>query len=246
MAGSADDAGARTLASYFDAFGPAPEWDDIVNWPPDVFALTSLVLDHTESYRFVVAPPERRRWPPLKDWCDEVRTAAASWRAAIGWEGAELPRLVRSAWATVCRHRDVPLWKLRSGELWELNSALLTLHAVADETCADLLTCEQCSGDSYERRGWTLLQSRGSLSRLAPTRARIVPKTHFSSRGITIRSVSRYLALCYESVDVRWRRVAPGRWTDNGEYNILLVPWPYAVEATHFRPVAPGLLENMD
>jgi len=72
-----DSAGARTLASYFDAFGPAPEWDDIVNWPPDVFALTSLVLDHTESYRFVVAPPVGWHWPPLRDWCEEVRDAAA-------------------------------------------------------------------------------------------------------------------------------------------------------------------------
>jgi hypothetical protein len=51
---------ARTLESYFRAYGPAPEWDDIVNWPPDVFALTSLVLQHTESYRFVVAPPDGR------------------------------------------------------------------------------------------------------------------------------------------------------------------------------------------
>ena len=36
-------------------------------------------------------------------------------------------------------------------------------------------------------------------------RVRIVPKTNFSPRGITIRSLSRYLGLCYESVRVRWR-----------------------------------------
>ena len=243
MTGSSD---ARSLASSFEAFGPAPEWDDILSWPPDVFALTSLVLDHTESYRFVVAPPDRRHWPPLRDWCDEVRAAAAAWRDAIGWEGVELPRLVRNAWGTVSRHRDAPAWKVRSGELWELTSALLTLHAVADETCSHLLVCEHGSGDSYERRAWTLLQSRGSLSRLAPTRVRVVPKTHFSSRGITIRSLSRYLALCYESVDVRWRRVPPGRWTERGEYNIVLVPWPLALEARHFRPASPAPLENMD
>jgi hypothetical protein len=245
-ADASDGAGARTLASYFHAYGPAPEWDDIVNWPPDVFALTSLVLQHTESYRFVVAPPAGRHWPPLRDWCGEVRAAASAWRDAIGWEDAELPRLVRNAWETISRHRDAPSWKVRSGELWKLNAALLTLHAVADETCADLLTSEQCSGDTYERRAWTLLQSRGSLSRLAPTRVRIVPKTHLSSRGITLRSLSRYLALCYESVDVRWRRATTGGWAERGEYNIVLVPWPLALEATHFRPAAPGLLENMD
>ena len=244
-ADASDVGGARTLESYFHAFGPDPEWDDIVNWPPDVFALTSLVLDHTESYRFVVAPPDGRHWPPLRNWCEEVRAAAAAWHDAIGWDGVELPKLVRDAWATVSRHRDAPSWKVRTGELWGLNSALLTLHAIADETCAGFLTWEQCSGDSYERRAWTLLQSRGSLSRMAPTRVRIVPKTHLSSRGITIRSLSKHLALCYESVDVRWRRVTPG-WAERGDYNIVLVPWPLALGARHFQPAAPGLLENMD
>ncbi|HET7555626.1 MAG TPA: hypothetical protein VFJ75_08235, partial [Gaiellaceae bacterium] len=56
----------RSLWSYFDSFAPVPDWDDLVRWPPDVFALANLVLDHTESYRFVVAPPRRRRWPPFR------------------------------------------------------------------------------------------------------------------------------------------------------------------------------------
>ena len=37
----------QTVAGYFDAFGPTPAWDELVCWPPDVFALANLVLDHT-------------------------------------------------------------------------------------------------------------------------------------------------------------------------------------------------------
>lgn len=47
----------RSVWAYFSVFAPAPEWDELPRWPPDVFALANLVLDHTEGYRFVVAPP---------------------------------------------------------------------------------------------------------------------------------------------------------------------------------------------
>ena len=66
------------------------------------------------------------------------------------------------------------------------------------------------------------------------------------SHGITIRSLSKYLALCYESVEVRWRRAEPGRLADGDTYNMVLLPWPLSVRADDFRPAPPSLLENMD
>ena len=112
-------AGARTVSSYFHAFGPAPAWDDLGWWPPDVFALTNLVLDHTEAYRFVIAPPAGRRWPPATDWNLQVRGAARAWRAAVAEQGAELPSLVRRGWETVTRQRTTELAAIRTGEAWE-------------------------------------------------------------------------------------------------------------------------------
>lgn len=86
-----------------------------------------------------------------------------------------------------------------------MTTALLTLHAVADEACADVAGLGSRASDrSFEGRAWRLLQAGGSLARLSPTRVRIVPKSHLCSHGITIRSLSKYLALCYESVEVRW------------------------------------------
>ena len=236
----------RTLWGYFHAFGPAPEWDELPRWPPDVFTLANLVLDHTESYRFAVAPPSRRRWPPFPDWSERVRAAAVSWRDAVASGDGPLPSLLVDCWATVTRRRDAPLTAIRSGAAWELTSALLTLHAIADEACAGIGSFGgRVARSAFEERAWTMLQSHGSLARLSPTRVRIVPKTHFSVEGITIRSLSRHLALCYESVEVRYRATEASP-ADRGTYTILLVPWPLSVTAQSFRPAPLALIDNMD
>src|SRR5262245_50791094 len=237
----------RTVSSYFGAFAPAPAWHELVWWPPDVFALTNLILDHTGAYRFVVAPPRGRRWPPFPDWTQRVSDAAEAWRDASSGLHGELPALVRTCWDTVTRFRDLPLERIKTGEASELAAALLTLHAVADEACAEVASFgRRVSGSSFECRAWTLLQAQGSLSRLSPARVSIVPKTNFSGRGITIRSLSRYLALSYESVEVRWRTTEPGPSADPSDYHILLLPWPLTVRARDFRATSANHLENMD
>jgi hypothetical protein len=75
---------------------------------------------------------------------------------------------------------------------------------------------------------------------------RIVPKTNFSPRGVTIRSLSRYLGLCYEHVPLTWRDGARPEAPAGGDYNIVLLPWPLAVKSDDFRPARVDGLENMD
>jgi hypothetical protein len=238
-----------TMASYFEAFSPVPAWADLPAWPPDVFALTNLVLDFSEGYRLAVAPPRGRTWPPTADWNEQVRTAARQWRDAAGPGHARPLEAVSRPWEVVSRHRDVPLATLLPGSSWELAQALLTLHAMADEACAGLATAVSPAAGSFEDRAWRLLEDHGSLSRIAPSRIRILPKTQFAARGITIRSLSRYLGLSYEAIDLRWRRIdgQGGRdaATDHHERNVLLVPWPLAITAEAFRAVE-GPLLNMD
>jgi hypothetical protein len=241
----------HSLGSYVEAFGPGPAWSEWCAWPPDVFALTNLILDHTEAYRLAVAPPAGRRWPPLPAWNREVTAAAHSWRAAADQPGGATPRFIQQHWQAVTACRDVRLSALHHADRWELWEALLTLHATADEACAGLATASSASGQSFEQQAWRLLAAHGSLSRLLPARVRVTPKIQLASRGITIRSLSRYLALSYEAVDLRWRRIAseivrPVQGASGQrEYNIVLLPWPLHVEAADFRPVS-GPLENMD
>jgi hypothetical protein len=240
--------GGPTIATYFEAFSPNPSWNDLAEWPPDVFALTNLVLDHTEAYRFAVAPPGGKHWPPVPDWEPRVRAAAAAWRETAGSRRRTPPDAVREGWALLAEHRTIPLAAIRGGEHPEIWETLLTLHAMADQACHLLARGgPDVRGASFERQAWKFLERHGSLSRIDPSRVRITPKTHFASRGITIRSLSRYLALSYESIDVHWRRIPPLRGPAVGprEYNIVLVPWPLEVRASAFRPVE-GPLENMD
>jgi hypothetical protein len=236
-----------TVSSYFRSFSTR-SLSDVVRWPPDIFALTNLVLDHTEAYRFAVSPPGGSRWPPEPGWEQSVGAAAAEWRESAAAESAGIPASVARHWEWLVGHLATPLTALRAGEEHGLCESLLTLHAMADETCRGLTWLPGGSSDGrFERRAWDLLARHGSLSYIDSTRVRITPKVHSAARGITIRSLSRYLALGYESIDVRWRRIdrmrPPG--SDRRALNMLLVPWPLGFRASAFR-VVEGPLQNMD
>jgi hypothetical protein len=104
--------------------------------------------------------------------------------------------------------------------------------------------------DSFETKAWSLLADNHSLSRLSPARVRITPKSQVTGSGMTIRSLSRHLALCYESVDVNWTRIEPAASSNEAQprrrnYNIVFVPWPFTIEARSFHPVT-SPLGNMD
>jgi hypothetical protein len=231
-----------TISSYFDAFAPAPPWERLTAWPPDVFALANLLLDHAEAYRLAVAPPPGRRWPPTADWNQRIEEAGRDWAAAAA-ANAAAPVAVQVHWDALTPFKDRPIPPLV--EAWELWAALLTLHAMADQACAGLAAMQPPS--RFERALWDLLAAAGTLCHLSSSRVRVLPKTQFATRGITIRSLSRYLALSYEPVDVRWRRIESlvGRQPVRvAEYNTVIAPWPLEVRASDFRPV-PGPLDNM-
>ncbi len=244
-------AGTATIGSYFRSFSPAPRWEDLPRWPPDVFALTNLILDHTQGYRFVVAPPPDGGWPPTPSWNQRVVAAGRAWKAWADTPHARLPDLVNRCWKVVTEARRLPLAQIESGDAWDVCEALLTLHAIADESCSWLSAPARPGRFADgETRAWKLLDATGSLSRISPARIRVVPKGRFTSRGITIRSISRYLALCYESVDLRWNRVGPDPAVSTSlggreDFNLVLIPWPLTVYASDFHPVATPL-GNMD
>jgi hypothetical protein len=58
--------GALTIGSLWHDIAGGRLGDELLEWAPDLFAFTDVVLDRSEAYRFTVSPPEGTSWPPRK------------------------------------------------------------------------------------------------------------------------------------------------------------------------------------
>ena len=69
------------LLNEFIPDGWRPE--DLLDWPPDLFAFTSYLLERTGIYRYVVGSP--LDWAPsqLPNWTDTIEKASAEWHKSI-------------------------------------------------------------------------------------------------------------------------------------------------------------------
>jgi hypothetical protein len=229
-----------TLASTWQGAAGTPIADELLDWPPDVFALANVILGHSEAFRFALAPVD---WPPRRHpgWAELVEEAAVAWSAWAEDRRRALPDLLLEVWSVVRRRAEVPLEDLAEGRdprLWE---ALLTLHAVADEACAGLgvaLDTSDAAACVYRARGRELLARTGSLARMDPSVLRVLPKVRTPPTGRP--AFSRYACVQGPGIQARWNK-APSRHrgTDvRSEYaNLLLLPWPLRVRASDFRPI---------
>lgn len=242
-----------TVGDVWEDTFPDVPFDALLEWPPDVFALTSRILEATEAYRFAVSPPRGRRWPPDDDplWQDDVQLSARRWCAWVDGDTDELPERVQRAWRRVVSARELPLDRLATGRAWDVCMSVLTLHALADQACAGLGTAVDAvpgPGLVFRAHARDLLTTRGSLTRADPRRIRVLPKSRLTSVGLTLRSLSRFVAVAEPGVQTVWRKlpaysVTPGHREDHE--NILLVPWPLRVRASDFSGSV-GPLLNMD
>src|ERR1700742_4670689 len=85
-----------TLASTWQAISGGGLTDEVLDWPPDVFALTNVLLDRSEAFRFALSPPKGEPWPPTdaRDWCDAVVDAGRAWAAWLDDRGGPLPSML--------------------------------------------------------------------------------------------------------------------------------------------------------
>ena len=59
--------------------------DELLEWPPDLFAFTDVILERSEAYRFALSPPAGATWPPgrFPEWPDAVADAGRRWSAWV-------------------------------------------------------------------------------------------------------------------------------------------------------------------
>ena len=234
-----------TPASTWQAVVGRPIMDELLEWPPDLFALTEVILERSEAYRFLLSPPGGMEWPPNRfpNWSDAVVQAGRQWSVWIEDRHGTVPDILAEEWSVFRDRAAMPLEHLAEGHDWRMCEALLTLHAIADEACAGLgiaLDRSDGKGCIYRARGRELLGRTGSLSRVESYFLRVLPKVRTPPNGTSLRSFSRYACVRGPSVEARWSKV-PARRTGTDprarHANLLLLPWPLRVRESDFRPL---------
>jgi hypothetical protein len=243
--GRGDPTNDPTLASEWQAVAGIPIGDELLEWPPDVFALTEVLLQRSEAYRFALSPPAGLTWPPASfpDWPGAVAGTARQWSSWAEDRNEAIPGLLAQEWAVLRERAGSPLDDLTQARDWRLCEALLTLHAIADEACAGLgvaLDASSADGLLYRARGRELLARTGSLARIPAHLVRVLPKVRTPPAGSSVRALSRNACVLDPGVEARWHK-APvcglGTQPCDERVNYLLLPWPLRIRASDFRPV---------
>jgi len=241
-----------TLASEWRAVTGNNIGDELLDWPPDLLALTEVILERSEAYRFALSPPFGAQWPPPgpPEWPDAVADAARQWSAWAENRSKATPGLLAREWELLRARAEAPLSDLTEALDWRLCEALLTLHAIADEACAGLgvaLDAAGADGVRYRARARELLARTGSLSRIPAHLVRVLPMAGTPAGGSSARVLSRYATVQVPGVEARWHKTPVRGLTTRPraeKVNCLLLPWPLRIEESDFRPVA-GPLQRL-
>lgn len=229
----------------------SPWWTEFSLWPPNVFALTSMLLEGSGAYRCAVSPPAGQQWPPSTNWEARVRREASTW---IRWA----LRLRSGSPARLKAHGEVLKGSLGSVASsidadWSVCTAVLELHAMADEACAGVgipVAPKPTAGDSttfetFVYRANARLGARGTLADVDPGVVRVLPKLRTPQVGITLRSLSQHITAHATEVDIFWEFHETLCSEEDERINLLVLPWPKVVEARSFKEKE-GDLDNMD
>jgi len=240
-----------TPASLWQALAGTMIGREVLDWPPDLLAMTEVILQRSEAYRFALSPPGGSTWPPagFPDWPDAVIEAGRRWSAWAEDRNGPIPGLLAQEWRVLREAAGIPLSHLSEARNWRVCQALLTLHAIADEACAGLgiaLDASDADGLLYRARGRELLARTGSLARSPAHLFRVLPKIRTPPHGSSVSSLSRYAAVHVPGVEARWYKVPGTRPGSLMTSTALLLPWPLRVRESDFRPVAGPLPELAD
>src|SRR5262249_58735993 len=115
-----------TLASTWEAIAGRRPSDELLDWPPDLFALANVALDRSEAFRFAISPVGA--WPPPRfgDWAAAVETAGRGWGAFVEDPRVAFPALVSEEWAALQEGLETTLEALARGGRRRALRALVT------------------------------------------------------------------------------------------------------------------------
>jgi len=243
-----DDPPGGSLGEWLRFLGAMPQESDwIPVWPPDAFAIAAAILRRTGAYVNLVngtskTSPKTRSRPSRASHEPDASAVGREWRKTLAsvLEQGETKRLrdacpeaIRGWWAEMLRCRTSPLAECAKDP--HLLAAAVNLCVAGDAACDDIgvdvrdpfLVMAELVLDHNERRSLCL---RVPVEKLA-----VLPKRHTPQRGCTIRSLSHNLAL-FTPTEIRamWESPYKAASGDLDLFNLLLLPWPVAVEPGDF------------
>jgi hypothetical protein len=229
-----------TVEQFCEYVAPSV-WSDeeILTWPPDVFAIAASLLSRSGAYSHAVSGWDREG--KLQEWTAEMKQIGADWSEKRN----EVPDKVRGWYQSVRAKGDILVQNLCSDG--ELCCTLIQLCAAADEACIGVgrpLPSAIKSSPLRREAGRRLLDcaQHNEVSTLCKkvhhSTVRVLPKLHTPQSGITIRSLTLNLALCPAGdVKVRWTECLANA-NERHCLNLLLVPWPSQAAPAHIKSVA--------
>lgn len=256
-----DVLGPLLAAGSFVDFGAL--WKHACRWPPDAFAIAHILLSHHAIYRAAVsteeisnydeklAPTHRMGglWPNQQAFVDYVRAIGGKWRKhanELAQDKSSMPA-VDSELEIFFKIAETELLTLLncarnfSDAKQESVATLFCLAASADEACVGLGLPGPPIGDAtffeLEANSRLIDPSHASLSTLPCHIVRVLPKSHTPQRGLTIRSLSHHVCATTHDFGISWHVAdLPVRTNRDERLNLLLFPWPLAVDDRTVRP----------
>ena len=220
--------------------------EEILLWPPDIFALTAVLLEETGIYRLVVSPPKGYAWPPHSKWASFARHTGRDWQAQFEHGKSSTP--VAALLDVILIAAETPLAQLRvdAEGCWRLCKAILSLNAIADEACVNAgIPTGRKENTRFHTEANVRLTSAGTLAKDRVRWATVLPKLRTPQIGITTRSMSMHVALDRSEVGVNWSVGGLLKKRKEKKLNLLLLPWPLKIKTTDFRAV-PGPTDHDD
>jgi predicted amidohydrolase len=224
----------------------------VPSWPPDVFAVAASLLIKSGCYCLVLAdwPPEAYRTDreDLEQWARTAKGFGTEWREKWVKEKA-VPAHVDALWQELLGAGGLALKALdQNRNIWQVTLQLL---AIADEASAGIGSPPPDKNRVFSEVDQLFLaegtinqfldQPNGATAcrEIHPSRARVLPKMHTPQNGLTIRSLSHYLALCTSNEVVpKW--YVTQKPIREESINLLLIPWPFRVTPMQFRLAEPA------
>lgn len=165
---SARDIAERLLVNF--------DVNELLLWPPNLFAFTSSVLSLTSAYQLVISPPRGMRWPPAReevsDWLPHLTDSADAWLKEIDalWRGekdaSDLEPSLADENDLARFHKEIKDFKLQdnSNNWWcgfvrDAGTQWASRLANLDESVFDLIHGGNITSDDEPHRATVLFES---------------------------------------------------------------------------------------